>query len=65
MKPVARLFPAMLIVVGVALLLSKQGVITLPSLHTWWPLLLVAAGVRWLLWPRSSRTCQASDTPLR
>lgn len=49
-----RVWPIILIVVGMALLLAKQGLITLPSLHTWWPAILVALGIRWLVWPRKS-----------
>lgn len=52
MKPVFRFFPAALIVVGLVLLLAQQGVITLPSFRGWWPLVLVAVGVRGLLWRR-------------
>ncbi len=65
MKHTFRLFPIALIVVGIALLLSKQGVITLPSLHTWWPLILVAVGVNALLWPRASRRCAAAAPVVR
>lgn len=49
-----RVWPIILIVVGLALLLAKQGLITLPSLHAWWPAILVALGIRWLVWPRKS-----------
>jgi hypothetical protein len=49
-----RVWPIILIVVGTALLLAKQGLITLPSLHTWWPAILVAVGIKWLLWPGKS-----------
>lgn len=52
MKPVFRFFPAALIVVGLVLLLAQQGVITLPSFKGWWPLVLVAVGVRGLWWRR-------------
>lgn len=54
MKPVFRLFPAALIVMGLVLLLAQQGLITLPSLRGWWPLVLVAVGVRGLLRQRPS-----------
>lgn len=61
MKPNFRFFPIALIVVGTLLLLAKQDVITLPSLHGWWPLVLVVLGVKWLVWPSTSRRCRQAD----
>ena len=49
-----RVWPIILIVVGMALLLAKQGLITLPSLQTWWPAILIGLGIKWLVWPRKS-----------
>ena len=50
-----RLWPIALIIVGVALLLAKQGFIDLHFMRTWWPLILVAVGIRALFWPRRYR----------
>ena len=49
-----RVWPIILIVVGLALLLAKQGLISLAGLHAWWPAILIGLGIKWLVWPRKS-----------
>lgn len=54
-----RIFPIVLIVLGVTLLLGNLGIVPKEEirylLHTWWPLLLVAFGSAMLLLPRDVR----------
>jgi hypothetical protein len=53
-----RFFPVALVVLGVTLLLGNLGIVPKDELrqffHTWWPLLLVAAGSAMLLLPRGA-----------
>lgn len=53
-----RLFPAILIVLGVAFLMGNLGIVPKEELrqffHTWWPLLLVGVGSVMILRPRGS-----------
>jgi hypothetical protein len=59
MNPQFRLFPLALIVVGLFLLATKQGLIDPALLRGWWPLILVAVGVAGLLRPPRIRHCEA------
>lgn len=51
-----RLFPVILIVLGVTFLMGNLGIVPKDELrqffHTWWPLLLVAIGSIMILRPR-------------
>jgi hypothetical protein len=46
--------PLVLIIVGVVLLLEKNGIIGHHIFHQWWPLLLIGAG-GWMLVTRCDR----------
>lgn len=53
-----RIFPIVLIAVGVGLLLGKLGIVPPEVLrefvHTWWPLALIALGGALLAFPRGA-----------
>ncbi len=50
-----RLFPVIVIVLGVTFLMANLGIVPMEELrhlfHTWWPLLLVASGSIMILRP--------------
>ncbi|MBI4986718.1 MAG: hypothetical protein HZC24_15585 [Rhodocyclales bacterium] len=51
-----RIFPVVLVVLGVTLLLGNLGIVPREEIryfiHTWWPLLLVGIGAGMLLLPK-------------
>ncbi len=61
-----RLFPLILIAVGLVTLLTNLGVLPVEWGRQWWPVLLIAIGVAALFRPpsmRRGRRCEDEATP--
>ena len=56
-----RLFPVILILVGVVMLLTNLGILPVHWGRQWWPLLLIAIGVLALLRPPRHRRRDGQD----